>query len=111
MGSYLLIVESNCSDPKREKEFNDWYNNIHIPDVLESSGFKKATRYELKQPVDGKGKHLVLYEMESDNFDTDIALFEQSLNIKREQGRGSSLIKATSKAWYTKTAAFTRKSE
>ena len=27
----ILFVMSNCSDPSKEDEFNDWYTNIHLP--------------------------------------------------------------------------------
>jgi hypothetical protein len=31
----------------REEEFNDWYDNVHIPDTLRTDGFVAVTRYEL----------------------------------------------------------------
>jgi hypothetical protein len=31
----------------REEEFNDWYDNVHIPDTLRTEGFVAVTRYEL----------------------------------------------------------------
>jgi hypothetical protein len=34
MAKWLLIVETNCSDPARESEFDEWYDRIHLPDVL-----------------------------------------------------------------------------
>ena len=36
MAKYILEVRTNCSDPEKEAEYNDWYNNIHLPDVLET---------------------------------------------------------------------------
>jgi hypothetical protein len=34
----LKEIDANC----------DWYNNIHFPDMLKTSGFTKVTRYELR---------------------------------------------------------------
>ena len=35
MTKYLLFAFSDCKDPAREKEFNDWYENMHMPDMLQ----------------------------------------------------------------------------
>lgn len=32
MAKWLVAVDSNCSDPEREEEFNEWYNEVHLPD-------------------------------------------------------------------------------
>jgi hypothetical protein len=104
MGKWLLIVESNCTDPKKENEYHDWYNNIHIKDILKTKGFTKATRYQLKdvtKSVGEKGKFLAIYEIEAD--DLDAVLAKHSTNMKRvkDQGRLSDLINSTSRAIYT----------
>jgi hypothetical protein len=77
---YLLFAFSDCKDPAREKEYNDWYDNMHMPDMLQVPGFIKATRW---MSADNKKneirKYLALYELESDNLD--------EFNAKmREQG-------------------------
>ncbi len=38
MERWLLVVETNCTDPSREKEFHQWYDNTHIPDLLTTPG-------------------------------------------------------------------------
>ena len=38
MEKWLLVAETNCSIPAREEEFNNWYNNIHTPDILDHPG-------------------------------------------------------------------------
>jgi hypothetical protein len=100
MTKWLLVVETNCNDPTRENEFKEWYDKIHIPDVLETQGFVKATRYEITQPIQGKGKFLAIYEIESDQFDNVMKLHEQNMKKKREQGRITSLITRVSRAIY-----------
>jgi hypothetical protein len=67
---YLLFAFSDCKDPKREKEFNDWYDNTHMPDMLQVPGFIGATRWA---SADNKKneirKYLALYELETDNLE------------------------------------------
>jgi len=39
--------------PEYEAEFNDWYDNIHLPMVLKSKGIEKVTRYKLAPMTEG----------------------------------------------------------
>jgi len=36
MGKYILLVQSNATDGK-EEEFNKWYDEIHLGEVLRVS--------------------------------------------------------------------------
>jgi hypothetical protein len=67
---YLLFAFSDCKDPKKEKEFNDWYDNMHMPDMLQVPGFVKATRWKSADNKENEiRKYLALYELETDNID------------------------------------------
>jgi hypothetical protein len=80
MGRYLLLAFSDCKDPAREKEFNDWYDNMHVPDMLEVPGMISATRWVGADPKEGQHrKYLAMYELETD----DIEKFDSSV---RERG-------------------------
>ena len=96
MEKWLLIIESNCSDPSREKDFNDWYDNIHLPDAMEPPGVMRAMRYENTAPNERQGKYLTMFEIESDNIDRTMAAFRENVLKKREQGRVSDLVAAVS---------------
>ena len=64
MEKHILVVALNCSDPAREGEFNEWYNKVHIPEVLSRvPGVKSAIRYEVVEPTEGDPKYIALYEM------------------------------------------------
>ena len=89
MGRWLLTVESNCIEPAREKELNDWYDNIHLPDILETPGFISASRYENTNPTEGQGKFIAMYEIETDDLEKTMALFSENVNSKGAQGRMS----------------------
>lgn len=63
----ILAMLTNCKDPAREEEFNRWYNDVHIPDVLGIGAYHTAYRYESLDPQVTKGKYLALYETHYDN--------------------------------------------
>ncbi len=100
MERWLLTVESNCSDPSREKELNDWYDSIHLPDILETPGFVRAARYENTNSAEGQGKFLAMYEIETDDLAETMAVFAENVNSKAAQGRMSDLVIAVGGGLY-----------
>jgi predicted Fe-Mo cluster-binding NifX family protein len=85
MERWVNIIENNC-DPDREDEYNDWYNNIHIPDVLASPGYVRARRYVHREFRDGRGKYMALYEIETDDIDKTMKI--RAERRAQEHGRG-----------------------
>ncbi len=61
----ILMVMLDCKDPAREEEFNRWYTDVHIPDILDTGLYHTAYRYENLDPQATKGKYLALYETDS----------------------------------------------
>lgn len=100
MARFLLVVETNCADPACEAEFNEWYNKTHLPDLLEVPGVKRATRYELVQPVEGKGRFMAAYEIESDNIDQTMKVLGEHMTKKRAAGRYSRLVSIAGRGLY-----------
>jgi hypothetical protein len=101
MERWILVVESNCADPARENEYRDWYRNTHMPDVLETPGFVKATSYELtSQPDKEKGKFMLIYEIETDDLDALMARHQINMISKEKQGRISNLFERKSRGIY-----------
>ena len=41
----VLLVLSDAGSPEREAEFNRWYRDQHLPDVLACPGFTRAQRF------------------------------------------------------------------
>lgn len=103
MAKYIQVVGTNCTDPAREKEFNEWYDKTHLPDVLETPGFVRATRYEHNSPKEGDAKYLAVYEIETD----DLAAFQkasgENIAKKREAGRFIDCLGIVSAALYKQT--------
>lgn len=88
---WINQVENNCVDISKEIEFNDWYNNIHLPDVLETPGFLAATRYEMREFRDGRGKFLTSYEIETSDIERTMAVRLGKRVEEKRRGRQSNL--------------------
>ena len=79
MARYLLFAFSDCNDPAREAEFNDWYDNTHLPDMLGVPGMIEASRWESAEPSQQqRRKYLALYTLETD----DVEEFDKQVQIK-----------------------------
>lgn len=46
MGKYTMLVLTNAVEGK-EDEFNDWYSNQHLKDVIAVPGFVSAQRFKI----------------------------------------------------------------
>ena len=100
MEKWLFVVETNCANPAREKEFNEWYDKVHVPDVLEARGIVGARRFVIQEPAQGRGKFLALYEVETDNIGKTMAALQEHMTKKREQGRHSDLVSVAFRGVY-----------
>jgi hypothetical protein len=77
MPRYSMIVLTRPVEG-REEEFNDWYNNTHLPEVLGTDGFIAAQRFKLAGGPDAPAPYLAIYEVESDDFAASLAkLFQR----------------------------------
>lgn len=69
MSRSVYVVHSNPVEG-REDEYNDWYNNQHIPDVLAVPGFVAAQRFkvdDIPRNASAPHRYLALYEIEGDS--------------------------------------------
>lgn len=72
--TYWLLVFSNPVQG-REDEYNEWYDNQHLPDLLRIPGVVSARRLvaggtQFSDESELPGKYLALYEMETENLPT-----------------------------------------
>lgn len=74
MPERLFFVFSNATKGQ-DREFNDWYDNTHLGEVVSVPGITAAQRYtldELELPDDDSGasgpahRYLAVYEVETD---------------------------------------------
>ncbi|MDG1204540.1 MAG: hypothetical protein P8N51_04140 [Pseudomonadales bacterium] len=65
----LYIVRSNPLEG-READFNQWYSDIHLPEVMKIEGFLSANRFKLAdvQVVTAQAHgYMVIYEIDSND--------------------------------------------
>ena len=56
----------------REDEFNRWYDQVHLDEVLQISGFKSAQRFKVTpEQMQSEQSHtyITLYEIESEDIE------------------------------------------
>src|ERR1700722_12687271 len=61
----VLVVETAPSSPDRDAEFNDFYNNTHLAEILRVPEFKSARRF--RRIGKGEYPYLAIYEVEADD--------------------------------------------
>lgn len=64
MAKGIIYVETYPSSPDREQEYNTWYDEIHLPELVAIDGIVSARRL---RPVNGEGPYVALYEIEDDD--------------------------------------------
>jgi hypothetical protein len=69
MARHTFVVFTNPTEG-REDEYNDWYDNTHLSDVLKVEGIVAAQRFKLAETdptQEFPHRYLALYEVESDD--------------------------------------------
>jgi hypothetical protein len=69
VAKHMLIVETNCTDGD-DDEFNRWYDEVHIPELLRIDGFVDAKRFEVAGAQMGRRqpehRYLAFYEIDAE---------------------------------------------
>jgi hypothetical protein len=70
MAKHVLVVFTNAVEG-REEEFDRWYDDVHIADLLKIPGIVSAQRFRLSDTQRTRPpypwKYLALYEIETDD--------------------------------------------
>ncbi len=62
----VIMILGTEPPPGLEEEWNQWYTEKHVPDVLKFKGARKATRYKISKEMEGQyPRYLAVYEFES----------------------------------------------
>jgi hypothetical protein len=64
----VLVVMTQAVQGK-EDEYHEWYNNVHIPELLAVPGIVAAQRFEAVPNAAGQAapqKYLAIYELDTD---------------------------------------------
>jgi hypothetical protein len=68
MAKGILVVQTAAAEG-REDEFHDWYNDVHLVDILKIAGFTSARRFTQVGGESGT-PHLAIYEIEADDLES-----------------------------------------
>ena len=61
---WVMIVDLDL-DPACEEEWNRWYDEIHLPEILDCPGFVRGTRFIAPEDDStGRRRHITIYELE-----------------------------------------------
>ena len=69
MSRHILAVQTECT-PGQEKAFHEWYDQVHVADVLKVPGFVRGQRFEAIPGLRGElpaNRFFALYEFETDD--------------------------------------------
>ncbi|MCP4225807.1 MAG: hypothetical protein GY773_20930 [Actinomycetia bacterium] len=68
MTKHVLLV---FTDPVegRDDDYNTWYNDVHLGEVLQVDGFVRAQRFKVADLMPGVTEHayVAIYELETDD--------------------------------------------
>jgi hypothetical protein len=83
----LLLVECKCNKPALEAEWEAWYDDVHLPELLDGSGCSVVTRWALSaKPAPGMPglgfSHVTIYEFAGDAVEQIAALFDRDAQLR-----------------------------
>lgn len=115
MEKFLWMVEQESSDPAREKEFEDWLDNYHLPSLLAVPGIVSATWYVNEGPTldaldllpnhglntapstgwsNGQAKNVAIYEIETEDMEkTWSVIWEHVKEMQKKAGWRHPMLK------------------
>jgi hypothetical protein len=62
----VLIVEAHPASPDQATEFHDWYEHIHMKEMVALDGVISAQRFA---PLAGEGPFVAVYRIQGDDLD------------------------------------------
>ena len=81
MPRFVFVVQTDPVDG-RDREYNQWYDEIHLKDVCAFPGFVGARRFRLVEG-EAKTRYLAIYELETDDPQRDIAALTAAAGTDR----------------------------
>ncbi len=114
MSKAICVVASRCTDPAREEEFNRWYDEVHVPDLLTIPHILAARRFQLARDVsraaspwaaeDGP-RYLAIYELDTDDPDIILRAVRELHPRLVAEGRMIDILEITSTTFHTALGA------
>ena len=95
----IMVVQSAPVDPAHEDEYNDWYDNTHVPEICAVPGFVSARRYKVHTPEGSAAgeaagaaaapAYLAIYEIDADDLEVPLAELRARRAAGRSRGTGA----------------------
>jgi len=109
---WFYMVKTKPSNPAREAEFNIWYDQVDIPDVLEVPGFMRARRgigqdfpeFPSVNLKGDDGNYVALYNIETDDIDKSIIDLYVAARKMGAMGRLTNDLKVVEANYYRRAA-------
>jgi hypothetical protein len=108
---WLMIVKTKNLDPAREADFNRWYDDIDIPDVLQVPGYMRARRgariasyRPTLRKTDAGDTYVAAYDIRSPDIDKTIIDMLMASWRMDQIGRSTDLIKVVERVYYHRYA-------
>lgn len=100
---WFYMVKSRPSEPVREDEYNAWYEDIDIPDVLAVPGFERARRAIARDstetaPTDAT--YVALYDIDTPDIDKSIIDLYVAARKMSQLGRLTDVLKVVEANYY-----------
>ena len=99
----MYVVKSRPSEPAREAEYNAWYEDIDIPDVLEVPGFDRARRGIARASTETDplaANYVALYDIDSADIDKTIIDLYVAARKMNQVGRSTDALKVVEANYY-----------
>jgi len=113
-GDWFYLVKTEPSDPAREAEFNAWYDDIDIPDVLAVPSFKRARRavgqvvseFPSVRLKSDDGKYVALYDIATGDIDKSIIDLYVAARKMSALGRLTDVLRVVEANYYRRVNAY-----
>jgi hypothetical protein len=102
MARYTFVVFTTPAEGK-EEEFNRWYDEVHVPEVLMVPGFTGASRlvFTPTDHAEPRHRYLALYQIESD--DPQVVLAELGRRVQAGEIHMSDALGEANATLYAET--------
>ena len=105
---WLMLVMTQNTDPARDAEFNDWYDHVDIPEVLQVPGYRRARRGREQRTAESAPpsapaeplKYVALYDIASRDIDkTIIDMLMASWGMEKSH-HSTDLLRVTERVYF-----------
>lgn len=98
----ILYVETRPGSPEEAAAYHEWYNEVHLKEVVAVEGFVAARRYE---PVGHDGPFVAIYEIEAEDLEEARARLRKALDSTASKPVGVQVDPPPKMLYYSEIAS------